>query len=114
MIKEVVHTLPVLFALIIMNIISGMFNSISIEKVKFDKKKFIYGVLKAIVVSISILVLAYVFDTIDLSGIGFTPMTIVSGGIMVYACKLGVNIIKILGLDSYIKISNPLDKNNNE
>lgn len=110
MINEVAHTLPVLFILIIVNIISGTVNSLTVQKVQFDKKKMIYGIVKAMVAIVSVFTLAYVFDTIDLSGIGFTPMTIISTGIIVYACKLSINIVKILGLDSYIKITNPLDK----
>lgn len=110
MVKEVMHMLPVIIALILANIAAGTVNSMAVERIKFDKVRMIEGVVKGVIAVAAVFALAYAFDVIDLSGIGFTPATIMSTGIIVYACKLGVNLIKILGLSNYIKITNPLDK----
>lgn len=109
MVKEVFNLLPVLAALIVANIAAGTVNSMAIEKIKFDKIRMVEGLIKAAISVAAVFALSYAFDMIDLSGLGFTPMTIMSTGVIVYACKLGVNLIKILGLGSYIKITNPLD-----
>lgn len=113
MIKEVMHTLPVLCVLILANIALGTLNSLAVEKIQFDKKRMINGVLKAVAAVAAVFSLAYAFDTIDLTSLGFSPMTIVSTGIIVYAVKVGINLVKILGLDAYIKIISPLDKSSN-
>lgn len=110
MIKEVSNALPVLCALIVANIAAGTANSLAVQKTTFDKKRMVEGVVKAIVAIIGVFALAYAFDTINLESIGFTPMTIISTGIIVYAAKLGINLVKILGLEKYVKIINPLDK----
>lgn len=111
MIQEVVKNLPILVALIVANIAAGTVNSMAVEKINFDKSKLINGVAKAIIAIVSVFALTYAFDAIDLSGLGYTPMTIISTGIITYAGKLGVNLIKIVGLESVIKAVNPLSKN---
>ncbi|WP_301204459.1 hypothetical protein [Bacteroides acidifaciens] len=114
MVKEVMHMLPVIVALIVANIAAGTVNSMAIEKIRFDKVRMAEGIVKGMIAIAAVFALAYAFDVIDLSGLGFTPLTIMSTGIIVYACKLGVNLIKILGLSNYIKIANPLDKKADE
>lgn len=107
MIKEVSQVLPVLGALIVANIAAGTVNSMAVEKTNFDKKRMIEGIIKAIVAAASVFALTYACDTVDLSGLGFTPMTIINTGILVYAAKLGINLVKILGLDKHVKIADP-------
>jgi len=104
MIKEVASTLPVLIILIVCNIGAGLVNSIAVEKFDFDKQRFISGIVKALVAVGSTFALAYAFEVVDLSGLGFTPATIVSTGIIVYTGKLGTNLIKILGLEKVISV----------
>lgn len=114
MIQEVSQQLPVLCALIVANIAAGTANSLFKDQVTFDKQRMVSGVIRAIVAIAGMFALAYAFDTVDLTGIGFTPMTIISIGIITYAAKLGVNLVKIAGLEKYIKIANPLDNGTEE
>lgn len=114
MIQEVSHQLPVLVALVVANIAAGTVNSLFKEQIEFDKKRMVQGIAKAITAIAGAFVLAYAFDTVDLTGLGFTPMTIISIGILTYAAKLGVNLVKIAGLEQYIHITNPLDNKTDE
>lgn len=107
MMKEIATTVPVLAALIVANIAAGTLNS-KINKEDFSKERMIKGIMKAIVAVACIFALAYAFDTIDLSGVGFTPATIVSSGIIIYAYKVAINMLKIIGLSEYIKIKEPI------
>lgn len=114
MITEVIKALPVLCALIVANIAAGTVNSLAVEKINFDKNRMIEGVVKALVAIAAVFALAYAFDMIDLTNLGFSPMTIISTGIIVYAGKLGINLVKILGLESYIKIDSGSNKDDND
>lgn len=106
MMKDIVSTVPVLVALIVVNIAAGTLNS-SIKKEDFSKERMIKGILKGIIAIACIFALAYAFDTIDLSGVGFSPATMVTSGIAIYAVKVAVNMLKLVGLSDYIKIKNP-------
>lgn len=106
MLQECVKNLPILFACIVANIAAGTLASVSIDKISFDKKVLIDGIARAIIVAVGVVVLAYAFDKVDLSGLGYTPATIVSTGILVYAAKLLGNIVKLIGLsDKFPNIS---------
>lgn len=112
MLKEVAGALPVLVALIAANIAIGTANSLVVDKIEFDKKRMLEGFIKAVAAIAGVFALAYAFDTIDLSSLGFTPMTMITAGIIAYAYKLGVNLVKILGLQGRITITDPTDPTN--
>lgn len=107
MIKQVANILLALGLLIVANFGAGMVNSMAINKESFDKARLIQGIFKAIITVIGIFALSYAFDVVDLSSLGFTPATICTTGIVVYGAKLGINIIKILGLSNYVKVTDP-------
>ena len=48
MVKEVMHMLPVIIALILANIAAGTVNSMAVERIKFDKVRMIEGVVKGV------------------------------------------------------------------
>lgn len=98
MLQECIKNLPILFACIVANIAAGTLASVTIDKISFDKKTLIDGIVRAIVVAVGLIILAYAFDRVDLSGLGYTPATVVSTGILVYAAKLLTNIVKLIGL----------------
>lgn len=98
MVIECIKYLPVLFLCIAGYMITGVLASTTIDKISFDKKYFLNGIVKVVVISVSIIILAYAFEIVDMSSIGYTPVTIVSTGIVVYATKLLKNIIKLLKL----------------
>ena len=100
MLKECLTNLPVLFLAMGGNIAAGTIASTTVDKIEFDKKKFIDGLVKVIITAIGLIILAYAFDKIDLSSIGYTPNTVITTGIVVYSTKLLFNIIKLLGLSN--------------
>lgn len=104
MLQECLNNLPILFLCMAGNIAAGTLASVTIDKIKFDKTTFINGICKAIVAGVGIIILAYAFDKIDLSALGFQPNTVVNAGIIAYAAKLGINVIKLLNLQD--KFSN--------
>ena len=104
---QVARMLPVLVFLVISNIISGTINSIINDNLKFNKKKFKDGIITAIGALVCISALSIAFDVLDLSNIGFTPVTIVSTCIIVYVFKIANNLVKLLHIDKFINIENP-------
>lgn len=104
MLQECLNNLPILFLCMAGNIAAGTLASVTIDKINFDKTTFINGICKAIVAGVGIIILAYAFDKIDLSALGFQPNTVVNAGIIAYAAKLGINVIKLLNLQD--KFSN--------
>lgn len=105
---EIIYTyskyLLILGALMACNILLGVANSIAIRKYKFDSSKFISGVVKALVSGVGIITLAIAFNTMDLSSLGITPMTIVSTGIITYAGKCTKNIMMCMGIGNMDEI----------
>lgn len=105
MVTECIKYLPVMFLCIFGYMITGVLASTSIDKISFDKTYFINGIVKAVVVSVSVIILAYAFEIVDMSSLGYTPVTVVSTGIVVYATKLLKNIIKLLKLTDKFNLS---------
>lgn len=105
MVMECIKYLPVMFLCIFGYMITGVLASTSIDKISFDKTYFINGIVKAVVVSVSVIILAYAFEIVDMSSLGYTPVTVVSTGIVVYATKLLKNIIKLLKLTDKFNLS---------
>lgn len=114
MLQECIKNLPILFLCIVANIAAGTLASVSIDKISFDKKKLVDGIARAAVVAVGVIVLAFAFDRLDLSSLGFTPATVVSTGIVVYAAKLGTNVIKLLGLSDKFKTKVTIEDNTGE
>lgn len=98
MLQECIQNLPILFLCMAGNIAAGTVASTAVDKIEFDKSTFINGIVRAIITGIGLIIIAFAFDRVDLSGIGYTPSTVITTGIVVYATKLLVNIIKLLGL----------------
>ena len=105
MVMECIKYLPVMFLCIFGYMITGVLASTIIDKISFDKTYFINGIVKAVVVSVSVIILAYAFEIVDMSSLGYTPVTVVSTGIVVYATKLLKNIIKLLKLTDKFNLS---------
>ena len=110
MLQECIQNLPILFLCMAGNIAAGTLASVTIDQIKFDKVTFINGICKAIIAGVGIIILAYAFDKIDLSSIGFQPNTVVNAGIIAYAAKLGGNVIKLLNLTNLVGKNATLSK----
>lgn len=111
MMIQVLQYLPVLAVAMIVNILLGMYNNISIEKQNFDWKKLLQGGIKAVIVALTFLGLSYCFDAtgagIDLGTFELTPSLIMISAISIYMVKGVTTLASILG----IKTSNSIREN---
>lgn len=95
-----------LFALCIaalVNVLLGIYNNIGVEGYKFDIRKLINGLIKAVIVIIAFIGIAYCFDITDLNSLGLTPDMIVNAAIILYIGKSLQNLTKILGVETSLK-----------
>lgn len=98
MLTNITHLLPTLAIAIVINMLLGVYNNISIDKCNFDWKVFVNGIAKAAIIACAFMGIAYAFDTTDLSAIGVTPDLIMNSAIILYMGKAVQNLIKILGI----------------
>lgn len=97
--KEIIDLLPILGTAMGLNILFGAYNAFSNDKLTFDKKKLIQGILKAIVIGLGFIGAAYCFEYSDLSSLGITPIMIMNMSIILYVSKFINNLAKVLGVD---------------
>lgn len=97
--KEIINLLPILGTAMGLNILFGVYNSFVKDTLNFDKKKFIQGILKALVVGFGFIGTSYCFECSDLSSIGVTPEMIMNSAIILYMTKFMNNFAKVLGID---------------
>lgn len=76
----------------------GLYDKIGVEQLSWDWKAFARGMAKIVIVVGSIIGLGFVwyYSKFDLSGIGWDPMTIVTGGATYYAAKSFKRIAEII------------------
>ena len=103
MFEIILKFIPTLAVAIATNIILGMYYNIGINKVKFDSKVLIIGVVKALIIAGAFIGLGYCFDRMDLTSIGISPETIMSAAIILYVTKGCITLSKILGVDNTVK-----------
>lgn len=108
MLANITHLLPTLAIAIVINMLLGVYNNISIEKCDFDWKVLANGIVKAAIIACAFMGIAYAFDSTDLSAIGVTPDLIMNSAIILYMGKAVQNLIKILGITN-IKVNNESD-----
>lgn len=96
--KEIINLLPCLAITMSINIALGMYYKIGKTKVSFDWKVLLQGVIKALIIGLSFMGLAYVFDKVDLGSIEINPNIVMTSGIVLYVTKDLENLMKILGL----------------
>lgn len=102
MMIEILHYIPVLGVAILINIVLGLYNSLGTLDLKFDWKKLVGGVLKALAIGAAFIGLAYCFDatgtTIDFTVFEINPSTIMTSSIILYVGKGLINLASILGV----------------
>lgn len=108
MLTNITHLLPTLAVTIVINVLLGLYNNLSIDKCNFDWKILINGIIKAAIIACAFMGIAYAFDSTDLSSIGVTPDLIMNSAIILYMGKAIQNLIKILGLTN-INVNNKND-----
>lgn len=97
--SEILNLLPVLAVAISMNIAAGLYYNIGTQKMTFDYKLLVAGIMKALIVAGMFIGTAYCFETTDLSSIGVTPIFIMMSAISLYVGKAIVSLSKILGIE---------------
>lgn len=90
----------------LVNVLLGLYNNIGVERYKFDVRKLINGLIKAVIVIIAFIGIAYCFDITDLNSLGLTPDMIVNAAIVLYIGKSLQNLTKILGVETSLKKTN--------
>ena len=84
----------------------GLYNNIGVERYKFDVRKLINGLIKAVIIIVAFIGIAYCFDVTDLNSLGLTPDMIVNTAIILYISKSLQNLTKILGIETSLKKTN--------
>lgn len=110
MIYTISNQLIALCIAAIVNILLGMYYNINLDECHFETKKFLQGFIKAGIVIISFIGMAYCFEVTDLSVIGVTPELVINSALILYVTKAMQNLIKILGIDS---LSSKINTGNN-
>ena len=90
----------------LVNVLLGLYNNIGVEKYKFDIRKLISGLIKAVIIIVAFIGIAYCFDITDLNSLGLTPDMIVNTAIILYVGKSLQNLTKILGVETSLKKTN--------
>lgn len=87
----------------LVNVLLGLYNNIGVEGYKFDIRKLINGLIKAVIIIIAFIGVAYCFDITDLNSLGVTPDMIVNTAIILYIGKSLQNLAKVLGVETSSK-----------
>lgn len=90
----------------LVNVLLGLYNNIGVEGYKFDVRKLINGLIKAVIIIVAFIGVAYCFDITDLNSLGLTPDMIVNTAIILYVGKSLQNLTKILGIETSLKKTN--------
>ena len=90
----------------LVNVLLGLYNNIGVERYKFDIRKLINGLIKAVIIIVAFIGIAYCFDITDLNSLGLTPDMIVNTAIILYVGKSLQNLTKILGVETSLKKTN--------
>ena len=100
MFNIILQYLPVLGISIVVNILLGMYYNIGISNQEFNIKTFIQGIIKAGVIAISFIGLAYCFDAtgavIDIASFELNPELIMISAITLYLAKGCITLANIL------------------
>ena len=90
----------------LVNVLLGLYNNIGVEGYKFDVRKLINGLIKAVIIIVAFIGVAYCFDITDLNSLGVTPDMIVNTAIILYIGKSLQNLAKVLGVETSLKKTN--------
>lgn len=103
MLKIIIEYLPYLGLAVLFNSLMGAYNNIAKLKEKFDVKKLLIGLGKALIISVCFIIFALIYDKVigivKLGTFELTPDTIIISSIVLYTSKGLNNLLKILGLN---------------
>lgn len=98
--QEAIQLLGLLGLAVISNTLGGMYVNVNIKDFKFDWKKLINGIAKALMIAFMFLSLAYILDQIPslIDVLGMQPKAMIIGAISIYVAKTGQHLIDIFGI----------------
>lgn len=108
---EILNYLPLLGIAVICNILCGIYYSTNMKEISFDWNKLFNGIMKAIIVIVVFIGMAYIFDQMKelAEALGVTPKFIMVSAITLYTSKVLISLGKILGVE--IKIETKKEQN---
>lgn len=97
--KEVVDLLVLLGLSVIGNILGGVYVNVNLNKIEFDWKKLVTGLIKAACVTSMFLILALIVEKMPsvTESIGVEPKALIVGAIAIYATKIVGHLTSIFG-----------------
>lgn len=99
MLNTTLHQMTALLVSGGVNIILGMYYNINLKRCKFCKTRFLTGIIKALIIIVSFIGIAYCFDVTDLSQLGVSPDLVMNAAVVLYVSKSLQNLINILGVE---------------
>ena len=108
---EILNYLPLLGIAVVCNILCGIYYNINVKEIKFNWLKLLNGIIKAIIVIVVFIGMAYIFDQMKelAEALGVTPKFIMVSAITLYTSKVLISLGKILGVE--IKIETKKEQN---
>ena len=97
----------------IANILMGVYHHVNDIGDKFSIQTLIVGVIKAIIIIVTFITLAYCFDVTDLSSLGMSPDLVINAAIVLYVGKALQNLAAIMGVSSVISKNSAVESTNN-
>lgn len=97
--KETMELLLLLGLAVVGNILGGVYININLNKVEFDWKKLVSGIIKALCVSAMFLILALIIEKLPnlAESLGVEPKAMIVSAIGIYAGKVIGHLTKIFG-----------------
>lgn len=95
--------LSVLALSMTVNIMLGTYNQIGRKNCRFSRKRFLSGLIKAVIVGLSFVSLSYCFEVTDLTSLGITPDMIMNASILLYVGKDIAALAKTLGVEEFLE-----------
>lgn len=97
--KETIDLLILLGLSVIGNILGGVYVNINLNKIEFDWKKLVTGLIKAACVTSMFLILALVVENMPsvTESIGVEPKALIVGAIAIYSTKIVGHLTTIFG-----------------
>ena len=95
--------LAVLALTMLVNILLGTYDQIGRKNCRFSKKRFLSGLIKALIVGFSFVSLSYCFEATDLSSLGISPDMVMNASLLLYVGKDITALAKTLGVEDLLK-----------
>lgn len=103
MLNTIMNQMVSLSIAIGINVLLGLYYNINVKSIKFEASTLFNGLIKAAIIAVSFIGLAFCFDMTDLSSIGISPELIMNAAVILYVTKDIQNLMKILGVESVMK-----------